>query len=66
MTNLRYVVTFLRASMLVLLAASSIPTPGGGSNLADLASVTTALNASFINGSPSTFAQEHVFDGACT
>jgi hypothetical protein len=38
---------------------------GGGGNLANFASVTNAINAAFVGGSPSTFAQEHLVNGAC-
>jgi hypothetical protein len=41
---------------------------GGGSNsftINDLDPITADLNASFVDGAPSTFAQEHLFNGAC-
>ncbi len=41
---------------------------GGGSSafgLGDIALVTAQVNAAFIGGTPTTFAQEHLFNGAC-
>jgi hypothetical protein len=41
---------------------------GGGSttdSIADLSPITFGVNLAFLGGSPSTFAQEHLFPGAC-
>ena len=41
---------------------------GGGSNgfnLDDIASLTETITLAFFNGSPSTFAQDHLINGPC-